>query len=333
MTEKSLLPSRRNLFGPHLISLSDLTPEAVEGILETAESFLDIGQQSVKKVPVLRGKTLVNLFYESSTRTRSSFEIAAKRLSADVINVSATQSSVTKGESLIDTARTIEALGADGIVIRHPSSGAPGLVARTVRCHVINGGDGWHEHPTQALLDLFTIRKRKGKIAGLTVAIVGDILHSRVARSNILALTMMGASVRLVGPPTLMPSAVASWPVTVCHSLGKGIEGADVVMALRLQLERAAGGDIPSVSEYSRLYGINAQVLERAGPDVLLLHPGPVNRGIEISGEEAFSKASGILSQVEYGVSVRMAVLYLLLGGGDPGASGRGGEMEAERDR
>jgi aspartate carbamoyltransferase catalytic subunit len=301
--------------GPHLLSVSDLTEESIRGILDTAESFLDLGQQTVKKVPVLRGKTLVNLFYESSTRTRSSFEIAAKRLSADVINVSATQSSVTKGESLIDTLRTIEALGADGIVLRHPSSGAPAFVSKMVRCHVINGGDGCHEHPTQALLDLFTIRKRKGRIEGLTVAIVGDILHSRVARSNILALTRMGARVRLVAPPTLLPLAVDSWPVAVFHHLEEGISGCDVVMALRLQLERAAGGYIPSVSEYSRLYGLNSRILKSARPDVLVLHPGPVNRGIEISEEELFSSSSAILSQVEFGVSVRMAVLYLLMGG------------------
>lgn len=309
--------------GPHLLSVSDLTPDSVRGILDTAESFLDLRHQTVKKVPVLRGKTLVNLFYESSTRTRSSFEIAAKRLSADVINVSATQSSVTKGESLIDTVRTIEALGADGIVIRHPSSGAPAFVSERVRCHVINGGDGCHEHPTQALLDLFTIRKRKGRIEGLNVAIVGDILHSRVARSNILALTRMGARVRLVAPPTLLPSAAEAWPVEIFHHLEQGIAGCDVVMALRLQLERAAGGYIPSLSEYARLYGLNGRVLRSAHPDVLILHPGPVNRGVEISEEEMFASSSAILSQVEFGVSVRMAVLYLLMGGGpDSGLSG-----------
>lgn len=333
MIGKSLSPvgqPRSSGLGPHLLSISDLTTEAICGILDTAESFIDLGQQTVKKVPVLRGKTLVNLFYESSTRTRSSFEIAAKRLSADVINVSTTQSSVTKGESLIDTVRTIEALGADGVVIRHPSSGAPAFVSEWVRCHVINGGDGCHEHPTQALLDLFTIRKRKGRIAGLTVAIVGDILHSRVARSNILALTRMGAHVRLIAPPTLLPSAVDSWPVTVFHHLEEGISGCDVVMALRLQLERAAGGYIPSVSEYARLYGLNARVLGGAAPEVLVLHPGPVNRGVEISGEETFAASSAILSQVEFGVSVRMAVLYLLMGGSaDAGFPARTHEMES----
>ncbi len=309
------LPTGGPPFGPHLLSVSSMSPEVLTGILDTAESFLEVGHQSVKKVPVLRGKTLVNLFYESSTRTRSSFEIAAKRLSADVINVTPSQSSVTKGESLIDTVRTIEALGADGVVIRHPSSGAPAFVADRVRCHVINGGDGCHQHPTQALLDLFTIRKRKGRIKGLTVAIVGDILHSRVARSNISTLTRMGAQVRLVAPPTLIPSGISSWPVTVFHRLEEGIAGCDVVMALRLQLERAAGGFIPSLSEYARLYGLNARILEKAASDPLVMHPGPVNRGVEISEEECFVKSSAILSQVEYGVSVRMAVLYLLMGG------------------
>lgn len=303
-------------FGPHLLSVVDLSPEALTGILDTAESFLEVGHQSVKKVPVLRGKTLVNLFYESSTRTRSSFEIAAKRLSADVINISTTQSSVTKGESLIDTVRTIEALGADGVVIRHPSSGAPAFVSTRVGCHVINGGDGCHQHPTQALLDLFTIRRKKGRVAGLTVAIVGDILHSRVARSNITTLSRMGARVRLVAPPTLLPRGIEDWPVEVFHSIEKGLEGCDVVMALRLQLERAAGGFIPSIAEYARLYGLNAALLARVAPGALVMHPGPVNRGIEISGEEEFTESSAILSQVEFGVSVRMAVLYLLMGGG-----------------
>jgi aspartate carbamoyltransferase catalytic subunit len=292
-----------------------MTQERIVGILDAAEAFLDVGQQSVKKVPVLRGKTLVNLFYESSTRTRSSFEIAAKRLSADVINVTPSQSSVTKGESLSDTVKTIEALGADGIVIRHASSGAAEFVAERVECHVVNGGDGCHEHPTQALLDLFTIRKKKGRVAGLTVAIVGDILHSRVARSNILGLSALGANIRLVAPPTLLPRGIDRWPVTVYDRLDRGIDGADVVMALRLQLERASGGYIPSLAEYSRLYGLSREVLERHAPKAVVLHPGPVNRGVEISGEESWSNDVAILDQVEYGVAVRMAVLYLLMGG------------------
>ncbi len=310
-----LMPSPLPAFGPHLLSLSGMTQERIVGILDAAEAFLDVGQQSVKKVPVLRGKTLVNLFYESSTRTRSSFEIAAKRLSADVINVTPSQSSVTKGESLSDTVKTIEALGADGIVIRHASSGAAEFVAERVECHVVNGGDGCHEHPTQALLDLFTIRKKKGRVAGLTVAIVGDILHSRVARSNILGLSALGANIRLVAPPTLLPRGIDRWPVTVYDRLDRGIDGADVVMALRLQLERASGGYIPSLAEYSRLYGLSREVLERHAPKAVVLHPGPVNRGVEISGEESWSNDVAILDQVEYGVAVRMAVLYLLMGG------------------
>ena len=310
-----LMPMPLAAFGPHLLSLSGMTQERIVGILDAAEAFLDVGQQSVKKVPVLRGKTLVNLFYESSTRTRSSFEIAAKRLSADVINVTPSQSSVTKGESLSDTVKTIEALGADGIVIRHASSGAAEFVAERVECHVVNGGDGCHEHPTQALLDLFTIRKKKGRVAGLTVAIVGDILHSRVARSNILGLSALGANIRLVAPPTLLPRGIDRWPVTVYDRLDRGIDGADVVMALRLQLERASGGYIPSLAEYSRLYGLSREVLERHAPKAVVLHPGPVNRGVEISGEESWSNDVAILDQVEYGVAVRMAVLYLLMGG------------------
>jgi aspartate carbamoyltransferase catalytic subunit len=306
-----------------------MTQERITGILDAAEAFLDVGQQTVKKVPVLRGKTLVNLFYESSTRTRSSFEIAAKRLSADVINVTPSQSSVTKGESLADTVKTIEALGADGIVIRHASSGAAEFVAERVECHVVNGGDGCHEHPTQGLLDLFTIRKKKGRVEGLTVAIVGDILHSRVARSNILGLSAMGAHIRLVAPPTLLPRGIDGWPVEVFDHLERGIEGADVVMALRLQLERASGGYIPSLAEYSRFYGLSREVLERHAPKAVVLHPGPVNRGVELSGEESWTNDVAILDQVEYGVAVRMAVLYLLMGGGGgesapPNAATRG---------
>jgi aspartate carbamoyltransferase catalytic subunit len=306
-----------------------MTQERITGILDAAEAFLDVGQQTVKKVPVLRGKTLVNLFYESSTRTRSSFEIAAKRLSADVINVTPSQSSVTKGESLADTVKTIEALGADGIVIRHASSGAAEFVAERVECHVVNGGDGCHEHPTQGLLDLFTIRKKKGRVEGLTVAIVGDILHSRVARSNILGLSAMGAHIRLVAPPTLLPRGIDGWPVEVFDRLDRGIEGADVVMALRLQLERASGGYIPSLAEYSRFYGLSREVLERHAPKAVVLHPGPVNRGVELSGEESWTNDVAILDQVEYGVAVRMAVLYLLMGGGGgesapPNAATRG---------
>uniref|UniRef100_A0A7C3LYC8 Aspartate carbamoyltransferase n=1 Tax=Leptospirillum ferriphilum TaxID=178606 RepID=A0A7C3LYC8_9BACT len=303
------------LSSSHLLSIDDLSLDEMNGIFRTADSFLDLSSRTVKKVPSLRGKTLVNLFYEPSTRTRTSFEIAAKRLSADVINITTSQSSVVKGESLLDTVRTIEALGADGVVIRHPSSGVPEWISRRVGCHVINAGDGLREHPTQALLDLYTILKRKGRFTGLRVAIVGDILHSRVARSNIRALTRMGVDVRLVGPPTLIPRDMSGWKVNVAHDLREGIKGCDVVMALRLQLERATASFIPSLSEYARLYGISPAVLRFASPDVLVLHPGPINRGIEIQDEEAFHSHSGILDQVHYGVGIRMAVLYLLMAG------------------
>lgn len=303
----------------NLLTISDLNPEEMEGIFRTADSFLDLSSRTVKKVPSLRGKTLVNLFYEPSTRTRTSFEIAAKRLSADVINISTSQSSVVKGESLLDTVLTIEALGADGVVIRHPSSGVPEWISKRVQCHVINAGDGLHEHPTQALLDLYTIQKRKGRLKGLTVAIVGDIVHSRVARSNIRAMTRMGISVRLVGPPTLIPKYLGDWKVEVFHDLREGVRDCDVVMALRLQLERATASFIPSLKEYAKLYGISPDVLKEARPDVLVLHPGPINRGIEIQDEESFREHSGILDQVHFGVGIRMAVLYLLMAGGSKG--------------
>lgn len=303
------------LASSHLLSIEDLSTDEMNGIFRTADSFLDLSSRTVKKVPSLRGKTLVNLFYEPSTRTRTSFEIAAKRLSADVINITTSQSSVVKGESLLDTVRTIEALGADGVVIRHPSSGVPEWISRRVGCHVINAGDGLREHPTQALLDLYTILKRKGHFEGLQVAIVGDILHSRVARSNIRALTRMGVRVRLVGPPTLIPADTSGWKVEVVHDLKAGVWGCDVVMALRLQLERATASYIPSLGEYARLYGISPAVLRLAKPDVLVLHPGPINRGIEIQDEESFLARSGILDQVHFGVGIRMAVLYLLMAG------------------
>jgi aspartate carbamoyltransferase catalytic subunit len=303
------------LASSHLLSIEDLSTDEMNGIFRTADSFLDLSSRTVKKVPSLRGKTLVNLFYEPSTRTRTSFEIAAKRLSADVINITTSQSSVVKGESLLDTVRTIEALGADGVVIRHPSSGVPEWISRRVGCHVINAGDGLREHPTQALLDLYTILKRKGHFEGLQVAIVGDILHSRVARSNIRALTRMGVRVRLVGPPTLIPADTSGWKVEVVHDLKAGVRGCDVVMALRLQLERATASYIPSLGEYARLYGISPAVLRLAKPDVLVLHPGPINRGIEIQDEESFLARSGILDQVHFGVGIRMAVLYLLMAG------------------
>ena len=296
----------------HFLGIAGLTQEELLFLLDTAESFREISEREVKKVPTLRGKTIINLFYESSTRTRTSFEIAAKRLSADAINITASASSVTKGETLLDTARNLVAMRPAAIVIRHPSSGAPHFLARLVDCPVINAGDGTHEHPTQALLDLLTIRERKGQLAGLTVAIVGDVLHSRVARSNILALTTLGAHVRLIGPRTLLPSEFRSWGVELHTDLRQGLAGADVVMALRLQRERQARNFFPSTEEYSRRFGISPAALAEAKSDVLIMHPGPMNRGVEIDSTVADGPYSVILDQVTNGVAVRMAILYLL---------------------
>jgi len=297
---------------PHLLGLEGVSKDDLLFLLDTAESFREISEREVKKVPTLRGKTVINLFYESSTRTRTSFEIAAKRLSADAINITASASSVTKGETLLDTARNLIAMRPAAIVIRHPSSGAPHFLARVVDCPVINAGDGTHEHPTQALLDLLTIRERKGKLAGLTVAIVGDILHSRVARSNVLALTTLGAKVRLVGPRTLLPPECGAFGATLHTDLRSGLVGADVIMALRLQLERQARNFFPSVEEYSRRFCITPAALAEAQPDVSIMHPGPMNRGIEIDSRVADGPYSVILDQVTNGVAVRMAILFLL---------------------
>jgi len=299
----------------HLLGLEGVPAEEIIHVLDTARSFVEISERDIKKVPTLRGKTVINLFYEASTRTRTSFEIAAKRLSADTINISASTSSAQKGETLADTARNLQAMRPDAIVIRHPSSGAPHLLARAVSSPVINAGDGQHEHPTQALLDLFTIRENKGKqgsIAGLEVAIVGDILHSRVARSNLYGLAALGAKVRLVGPPTLLPREFESFGVEVHHDLERGIAGADVIMMLRIQRERQGANFFPSLDEYSRLFGLGRAALSAAKPDVVILHPGPMNRGIEISSEVADGPYSLILDQVTNGVAVRMALLYLL---------------------
>jgi aspartate carbamoyltransferase catalytic subunit len=296
----------------HFLGIEGLSKNELLFLLDTAESFREISEREVKKVPTLRGKTVINLFYEASTRTRTSFEIAAKRLSADAINISASASSVTKGETLLDTARNLVAMRPAAIVIRHPSAGAPHLLARLVDCAVINAGDGTHEHPTQALLDLMTLRERKGEIAGLTIAIVGDILHSRVARSNVLALTALGAHVRLIGPPTLLPPEFRMWGAELYTNLHAGLVGADVVMALRLQRERQARNFLPSVEEYSRHFCITPAALVAAQPDVLIMHPGPMNRGIEIDSQVADGPYSVILDQVTNGVAVRMALLYLL---------------------
>lgn len=304
-----------------LLGIAGLTEGEIGSILETAETFRDVSTRQIKKVPTLRGKTVINLFFEASTRTRTSFEIAAKRLSADAINISASTSSVVKGETLIDTALNLQAMAPDAIVIRHSSSGAPGQIARIVRASVINAGDGAHEHPTQALLDALTIRHHKGRLAGLKVAIIGDILHSRVARSNIQLLTMMGAEVVLAGPRTLLPLGIERTlggrpgEVRFADSVDEALRDADVVMTLRIQLERQAGGFFPSLREYSTRFGLNRRRLERAKSDVIVLHPGPINRGIEIDSDVADGPYSVILDQVENGVAVRMAILYLLAGG------------------
>lgn len=296
----------------HFLGIEGLSKDELLFLLDTAESFREISEREVKKVPTLRGKTIINLFYEPSTRTRTSFEIAAKRLSADTINISAAASSVTKGETLLDTARNLVAMRPAAIVIRHPSAGAPHLLARLVDCPVLNAGDGAHEHPTQALLDLMTIRERKGEIAGLTVAIVGDILHSRVARSNLLALTTLGARVRLIGPPTFLPPEFQLWGAELYTDLRAGLAGADVIMALRLQRERQARNFLPGVEEYARHFCLTPAALVGASPDVLIMHPGPMNRGIEIDSQVADGPYSIILNQVTNGVAVRMALLYLL---------------------
>ena len=300
-----------------LVSLASLSPDEIMLILETTDSFKEVSGREIKKVPALRGKTVVNLFFEPSTRTRTSFELAAKRLSADVINFSPSSSSVVKGETLLDTARNIEAMQADIIVLRHPAAGAAETLARGVKSSVINGGDGWHEHPTQALLDLFTLRERRLEFKGLRVTIVGDIAHSRVARSNIYALTKLGAEVRVVGPPTMIPACLDRLGVRICYDLDEGLQGADVIMMLRLQLERQGRALFPTIREYSRLYGLTSERVKLAEPGALIMHPGPINRGVEIAPEVADSLSSVILEQVANGVAVRMGILYLLSGAGN----------------
>ncbi len=309
----------------HLLSAADLDAATATLILDIADEMAGIADREIKKFPTLRGRTVVNLFYEDSTRTRISFEAAAKRLSADVINFSAKGSSVSKGESLKDTALTLQAMGADAVVIRHPASGAPHRLASWVRGSVINAGDGTHEHPTQALLDAYTMRARLGRVAGLNVAIVGDVLHSRVARSNVLLLHTLGAKVTLVAPPTLLPVGVGAWPAQTSYDLDGVLPDADVVMMLRVQRERvAATGEprgmiaeafFPSAREYARRYGLDAPRMRRLPDHAVVMHPGPMNRGMEIAPEVADSPRSTIVEQVANGVSVRMAVLYLLLGG------------------
>jgi aspartate carbamoyltransferase catalytic subunit len=299
----------------HLLSAGDLDAAAATLVLDTAAEMATVAGREVKKLPTLRGRTVVNLFYEDSTRTRISFEAAAKRLSADVITFSAKGSSVSKGESLKDTALTLQAMGADAVVIRHPASGAPHRLANWVDGHVLNAGDGTHEHPTQALLDAYTMRARLGRVAGLNVAVVGDVLHSRVARSNVLLLHTLGAKVTLVAPPTLLPYGVRSWPADTSYDLDAVLPDADVVMMLRVQRERMDQAYFPSAREYARRYGLDAARMRRLREHAIVMHPGPMNRGMEIAPEVADSARSTIVEQVANGVSVRMAVLYLLLGG------------------
>jgi aspartate carbamoyltransferase catalytic subunit len=303
----------------HLIGIDELSAADITHVLDCADKALAVSREPVKKTTSLRGKTIINLFLEASTRTRSSFELAGKRLSADVVNVSPSTSSLSKGETLLDTVRNLEAMGADAIVLRHPASGAARFVAERIRAAVVNAGDGTHEHPTQALLDAFTIRKNKGKLQGLVVAICGDILHSRVARSNALLLGKLGAQVRLCAPGTMMPVAPETLGATVrvFRHLEEAVTGADVVMMLRIQNERIGGAMLASTREYSRAFGLNARVLARAKPDAIVMHPGPINRGVELDPALADGPRSVILEQVEAGVAVRMAVLELVVAAHD----------------
>ena len=294
--------------------MKGMTAEEINLILDTAATFKDVSERDIKKVPTLRGKTVINLFYEASTRTRTSFELAGKRLSADVINISTSTSSVVKGETLLDTARNIEAMKCNMIIIRHPCSGAPEFLSTRLQSAVINAGDGFHEHPTQALLDMFTMREKLGKLDGLTVAIVGDIAHSRVARSNIYGLLTMGAKVRVCGPATMIPRGIEHMGVEVHYNMDRAVEGADVIMMLRLQVERQTAGLFPGVREYARFYGLNKLRLAGAAKNVLVMHPGPMNRGVEIASDVADSTPV-ILDQVTNGVAIRMAVMFLLSGG------------------
>ncbi len=298
-----------------LLGCADLEDKEIMAVLEQADAFKEISSREIKKVPTLRGKTVINLFYEPSTRTRASFEIAGKRLSADVVNVAASGSSVSKGETLLDMARNLEAMSPDVVVVRHASAGAPHSLARVLACGVVNAGDGAHEHPTQALLDCYTIREHAGKLEGLKVAIVGDIAHSRVARSNIYAMRALGMRVTVCGPPTLLPVGIEDLGVEATSVMEEAVAGADVVMMLRVQFERMGMAYFPSLREYSRFWCLTSDRLSLAKPDVLIMHPGPINRGVEIAHEVADGPNSVILEQVTNGVAVRMALLYLLAGG------------------
>ncbi len=311
----------------HLLGLEGVSADDIEVLLDTAEALTEVSQRDVKKLPTLRGKTVVNLFLENSTRTRTSFEIAAKRLSADAVNISASGSSFSKGETLEDTARNLAAMSPDAIVVRHPYAGAARFLAEVVSCSIVNAGDGAHEHPTQALLDILTIRQHKGRLDGLKVTIVGDLLHSRVARSNLYGLKTMGAQVCLAGPPTLLPAEFEQYGVELHYDLAEAVDGADVIMMLRVQRERQDGNYFPSLDEYARYFCLDEDIVGRAKPDVIILHPGPINRGVEISSTVADGRYSVIMSQVANGVALRMAVLYQLI---VPGAEGiRGSTLAA----
>ncbi len=316
-SERTDAPALRGLRRKDLLGIAELTPEEILLVLDTAEAMKEIGSRPIKKVPALRGKTVVNLFFEPSTRTRTSFEIAEKRLSADTLNIAIASSSVVKGETLADTALNLEAMQPDMIVLRHSSSGACHLLSRICKSGIINAGDGMHEHPTQALLDAFTIRERKQRLQGLKVAIVGDLLHSRVLRSNIHLLTKLGADVWVCGPPTLFPADISRFGVRATSVVEDAVEGADVVMLLRIQLERMQGAFFPSLREYFNVFGMTEERIRRAKPDAIIMHPGPMNRGVEIASEVADGPYSVILDQVANGVAVRMAVLYLLAGGAE----------------
>jgi aspartate carbamoyltransferase catalytic subunit len=299
-----------------LLSVADLGADGIEEVMRITDSFVEVSERAIPRVPALRGKTVVSLFYEESTRTRLSFELAAKRLSADTMNFAVSSSSVKKGESLRDTCQTIEAMGVDALVVRHASAGVPWQVASWVDCAVVNGGDGWHEHPTQALLDCYTIRGRRGSLEGLRIAVVGDVKHSRVARSDVLAFTLLGAEVTVVAPPTLLPPSMEGWPVEVSHDLDAVLPKVDVVYLLRMQAERQSEALLPSLREYTARYGLTRNRLRLMPEDALVMHPGPINRGVEIAADVADLDRSLITRQVANGVAVRMAVLFLLLGSG-----------------
>jgi aspartate carbamoyltransferase catalytic subunit len=302
------------MIGQDLLGIEDLERGQIELILETAERMQEIGEREVKKVPTLRGRTIVNLFFEPSTRTKASFEIAGKRLSADVVNFTSASSSLAKAESILDTAQTLDAMDPDCVIVRHKVAGVPKRIADVLKAPVINAGDGSHEHPSQALLDLLTVHQEKGRIDGLTVAIIGDITHSRVARSNVYGFSKMGAEVRLAGPPTMLPREVEALGVKSYTSLREVLDGADVVMALRIQRERMQGADFPSIREYSATFGIDREKIRYAKEDAIVMHPGPVNRGVELSNDLADRRPSVILDQVRNGVALRMALLYLIAG-------------------